>query len=84
MAVMSKRLPARLIAARILELDKWLESEAPYARFDQCHLDADTPERAYWHLGYQAALVDILTLLSDDVEGNIDRPSRLPGVDQDD
>ena len=42
----------------------WLDEQAPYAASDQKHLDADTPERAYWHHGYQAALTDILEMLS--------------------
>lgn len=44
-------------------VEQWLDAEAPYAQADQKHLDADTPERAYWHLGYQVALRDILTLV---------------------
>lgn len=43
---------------------QWLDEEAPYTECDQRHLDADTPERAYWHHGYQAALGDILALLT--------------------
>jgi hypothetical protein len=43
---------------------QWLDDEAPYTDCDQHHLDADTPERAYWHHGYQAALGDIIALLS--------------------
>jgi hypothetical protein len=42
---------------------EWLDSEAPFTEVDQKHLDADTPERAYWHHGYQAALADIIELL---------------------
>ena len=38
----------------------WLEDEAPFTFSDQKHLDANTPERAYWHHGYQAALNDVL------------------------
>lgn len=40
---------------------------APYAFTDGRHLDANTPERAYWHLGYIAALSDVLRLLSGEV-----------------
>lgn len=43
---------------------QWLEDEAPYTGADQRHLDADTPERAYWHHGYQAALADVISLLT--------------------
>jgi hypothetical protein len=44
---------------------EWLDLEAPFAEVDQRHLDANTPERAYWHLGYQTALSDIIHLLGD-------------------
>ena len=43
---------------------EWLEEEAPYTDVDQRHLDAHTPERAYWHHGYQAALTDIMAMLA--------------------
>ncbi|MEQ8824470.1 MAG: hypothetical protein RIC14_08855 [Filomicrobium sp.] len=43
---------------------EWLEETAPYARFEQRHLEQNTPERAYWHLGYQAALADALELIT--------------------
>jgi hypothetical protein len=43
---------------------QWLDEEAPYTDCDQRHLDANTPERAYWHHGYQAALSDVLRLLT--------------------
>jgi hypothetical protein len=43
---------------------QWLDDEAPYTEGDQRHLDANTPERAYWHHGYQAALVDVIDLLT--------------------
>ena len=43
---------------------QWLDDAAPYTDGDQRHLDADTPERAYWHHGYQAALGDIIALLA--------------------
>jgi hypothetical protein len=43
---------------------QWLADEAPYAASDQRHLDASTPERAYWHHGYQAALSDVIEMLT--------------------
>ena len=43
---------------------QWLDDEAPYTESDQRHLDANTPERAYWHHGYQAALADVISLLA--------------------
>jgi hypothetical protein len=43
---------------------QWLDDEAPYTDADQRHLDRNTPERAYWHHGYQAALDDVIALLT--------------------
>jgi hypothetical protein len=53
-----------LIEQRRDGIRQWLEDEAPHAAFDQKHLDAATPERAYWHHGYQAALSDVIELLN--------------------
>jgi hypothetical protein len=39
---------------------EWLAETCPYVTADQKHLDEHTPERAYWHYGYQAALGDVL------------------------
>jgi hypothetical protein len=52
-----------LLRRRRDDIREWLDSEAPFTEVDQKHLDADTPERAYWHHGYQAALADIIELL---------------------
>lgn len=49
--------------ARLRGIREWMAEEAPYVTVDQRHLDAHTPERAYWHYGYQAALGDVLALL---------------------
>jgi hypothetical protein len=62
---MSDHCKMTLLLSRRDNIRHWLEAEAPYAAFDQKHLDADTPERAYWHHGYQAALTDVLRLLRD-------------------
>lgn len=43
---------------------EWLDEEAPYTEHDQRQLDANTPERAYWHHGYQAALTDVIDMLT--------------------
>ncbi len=51
------------IRARLQGIREWMAEEAPYVTADQRHLDAHTPERAYWHYGYQAALGDVLALL---------------------
>jgi hypothetical protein len=53
---------ASAIQARLQGIREWMAEEAPYSIVDQRHLDANTPERAYWHLGYQAALQDVLDL----------------------
>lgn len=42
----------------------WLDEEAPYTAHDQTHLDVNTPERAYWHYGYQAALADVIEMFT--------------------
>jgi hypothetical protein len=55
---------------------EWLEEEAPYTDVDQRHLDAHTPERAYWHHGYQAALRDIMAMLA--LEGERNDTSDIP------
>lgn len=44
----------------------WIADNAPYCSVDQKHLDEHSPERAYWHYGYQAALNDAIKLLSGD------------------
>lgn len=53
-----------LLERRRNEICEWLDGKASYTRIDQKHLDADTPEQAYWHHGYQSALDDIIKLLS--------------------
>ena len=60
---MSESNPLSLLRRRRDGIREWLDDEAPYADTDQRHLDVDTPERAYWHHGYQAALSDVLAML---------------------
>lgn len=43
---------------------EWLDEVAPYTAHDQKHLDENTPERAYWHYGYQAALADVIEMFT--------------------
>lgn len=50
------------IRARMQGVREWVAEMAPYVTSDQRHLDADTPEEAYWNYGYQAALEDVLDL----------------------
>lgn len=45
------------------ETREWLQDEAPYINADQKHLDENTPERAYWHHGYQQAISDVIAQL---------------------
>jgi hypothetical protein len=61
---MADRSKLLLLEERRADIQAWLDVEAPFAAADQKHLDADTAERAYWHYGYQAALADIIELLS--------------------
>jgi hypothetical protein len=73
---MSESNPLNLLRHRRDGIREWLDDEAPYADSDQRHLDSDTPERAYWHHGYQAALTDVLALLSvEQIYGSEDRPN---------
>lgn len=60
---MFQKVNATTLRQRRDNIREWLEEEAPYTDVDQRHLDAHTPERAYWHHGYQAALTDILAML---------------------
>ena len=72
------------ILQRIAQLGTWLEEEALYALADQCHLDAHTPEQAYWHLGYHRGLSDMLSFLkeqAEDSEGTAS-PSHADGQDE--
>jgi hypothetical protein len=61
-----------LIEERIEHLGQWLVDSAPYVEFDQMHLESGTPEQAYWHLGYRAALADMLVLMKADEAGRLD------------
>jgi hypothetical protein len=61
---MSEQINIALLQQRRDGIRQWLAEEAPYAASDQRHLDASTPERAYWHYGYQSALTDIIDLLT--------------------
>ena len=61
---MTQKSEVAVLRQRRDNIREWLDEEAPYTEVDQRHLDAHTPERAYWHHGYQAALSDILDLLT--------------------
>ncbi len=66
MRAMARQKNISLLRRRRDDIREWLDIEAPFTEVDQKHLDADTPERAYWHHGYQAALADIIELLNED------------------
>ncbi|MGI9479839.1 MAG: hypothetical protein ACR2PI_24270 [Hyphomicrobiaceae bacterium] len=55
----------KVLLARRDGIRDWLAREAPYTVADQNHLDAHTPEQAYWHHGYEQALADVLEMLND-------------------
>jgi hypothetical protein len=59
---MSAKINSALLRRRD-DIRAWLDEEAPYTTSDQKHLDANSPERAYWHHGYQAALSDVIDML---------------------
>jgi len=61
---MQDKSQATVLRQRRDNIREWLDEEAPYTEVDQRHLDAHTPERAYWHHGYQAALTDIMAMLA--------------------
>jgi hypothetical protein len=71
---MTERPPdiASAIRARLHGVRAWMAEAAPYVSVEQRHLDAHTPERAYWHYGYQTALNDILRL----IDGQSDQERR--------
>lgn len=78
---MTKSTTISTVSERIRRLSTWLEDEAPFAAFDQRHLDAHSPEQAYWHVGYTAALCDILTLLKRETENTPGTSIDSPPVD---
>jgi hypothetical protein len=52
-----------ILRSRADKLEEWLEENHPECKELQEHLDLETPERAYWHYGYMAALNDVISLL---------------------
>lgn len=50
------------LEAREKGIHAWLLENAPFTFADQKHLDENTPERAYYHLGYRCAIKDALAL----------------------
>lgn len=73
---MFQKASVSMLRQRRDNIREWLDEEAPYTDVDQRHLDAHTPERAYWHHGYQAALSDIMAMLA--LEGERNGTSDIP------
>jgi hypothetical protein len=73
---MFQKTSVSMLRQRRDNIREWLEEEAPYTDVDQRHLDAHTPERAYWHHGYQAALSDVMAMLA--LEGERNGTSDIP------
>lgn len=73
---MFEKVSVTMLRQRRDNIREWLEEEAPYTDVDQRHLDAHTPERAYWHHGYQAALNDVMAMLA--LEGERSDTSGIP------
>jgi hypothetical protein len=48
----------------------WIARDACEALSEQDHLVEGSPERAYWHHGYQAALDDIIRRLHPTIPGS--------------
>lgn len=71
------------LMARIEPLQEWLCEEAAEACEEARHLDAGTQERAYWHIGYHAALTDIAVLLAEQHPRTSDTTRPYPAVAQD-
>lgn len=46
------------MSARMNQIRHWLDTSASQWSAGQRHLDEGTAERAYWHMGYLAALND--------------------------
>ncbi|KAA3634062.1 MAG: hypothetical protein DWP97_07815 [Calditrichaeota bacterium] len=56
------------IIKRSFAIQNWLQQNHPECKIEQAHLDKDTPERAYWHYGYNAALKDIISLFEKELQ----------------
>jgi hypothetical protein len=53
-----------VILERRDNIREWLVEQGDVADLEQRHLDCGSSEQTYWHHGYQAALDDMLKLLS--------------------
>lgn len=80
---MTQHPPVAALERRLHEIAAWLDQMAPYAQFDQRHLDAGTPEQAYWHLGYMTAMRDVLQHFKDEAECSTDISNPIPAAGPD-
>lgn len=66
-----------ILIDRMAAIDTWLEREGHPKLSAQLHLDRQSSECAYWHLGYSQAIVDIMRTLSltSSPENTEDRPT---------
>lgn len=60
---MSAERKLAILVERRDNIREWLDGQNELTNDEQKHLEADTPEQAYWHHGYQSALDDMLKLL---------------------
>ena len=52
------------LRGRVTKINEWLEASTVNKVRNQLHLDRNTTECAYWHLGYQQALSDIVRIMT--------------------
>ena len=56
---------SKRLKERATELSKWLQENGGAVIREQRHLDNGSIERVYWHHGYLAALLDVISLIDD-------------------
>jgi hypothetical protein len=61
---MLKNLTIDELRARATAINQWLDVDANPDVHTHAHLDRSTPECAYFHLGYQQALTDIVKMIT--------------------
>ena len=59
----SKQIVLKSLQKRFDSLKEFLLEADPNCSNEQRHLDADTPERTYWHYGYAMAMRDVIRLI---------------------
>lgn len=58
------------VRQRLATLAEWIGSRTNHDKVGDKHLDADSVERLYWHMGYYNALKDIERLHDQQVSDN--------------